>query len=89
MRINTDIKIFSIQEPEYITVASINPKTNEYELAEQKNPKYCTESQKDFLMQLVKTIPGGQCLLIAGIGNRHRNKGKNRSIGKYDCCNTD
>lgn len=58
--------IYRIQEPEYITVASINPKTNEYELAEQKNPKYCTESQKDFLMQLVKTIPGGQCLLIAG-----------------------
>lgn len=58
--------IYRIQEPEYITVASINPKTNEYELTEQKNPKYCTESQKDFLMQLVKTIPGGQCLLIAG-----------------------
>ena len=47
-------------------VPILNNVKNEYELAEQKNPNYCTERQKDFLMQLVKTIPGGQCLLIAG-----------------------
>lgn len=56
--------INKINAPEYITVARVV--NDQYTLVDEKNPKYLSEGQRTAYTHVLRSIPTGQCFLLAG-----------------------